>query len=118
MSQLTFILWILNVIVDTSGQLAFKAAAVNSAEYSGVAHWRHMMARPWFWAGIGLYVIEFVLWLAFLSLVPLSVAVMLGSFNIVVIMIAGRLWFKEALTKWRLIGIMLIALGTVVVGFE
>ncbi|KRP63170.1 EamA family transporter [Pseudomonas trivialis] len=117
MSQLTFILWILNVIVDTSGQLAFKAAATNSAEFSGMAHWRHMLARHWFWIGIGLYVIEFVLWLAFLSLVPLSVAVMLGSFNIVVIMIAGRLWFKESLTKWRLIGILLIALGTVVVGF-
>lgn len=117
MSQLTFILWILNVIVDTSGQLAFKAAATNSAEFSGMDHWRHMLARHWFWIGIGLYVIEFVLWLAFLSLVPLSVAVMLGSFNIVVIMIAGRLWFKESLTKWRLIGILLIALGTVVVGF-
>lgn len=118
MSQLTFILWILNVIVDTSGQLAFKASALASAEYSGIAHWRHMMQRRWFWIGIGCYVFEFVLWLAFLTLVPLSVAVMLGSFNIVVIMIAGRLWFKESLTKWRLIGIMLIALGTAVVGFE
>ncbi|MCF5544530.1 EamA family transporter [Pseudomonas salomonii] len=118
MSQLTFILWILNVIVDTAGQIAFKAAATNSAEHSGMAHWRHMLERPWFWIGITLYVFEFVLWIAFISLVPLSVAVMLGSFNIVVIMIAGRIWFKESLTKWRLIGIMLIALGTLVVGFE
>ncbi|MGY2289265.1 EamA family transporter [Pseudomonas sp. SDO528_S397] len=118
MSQLTFIFWILNVIVDTSGQLAFKAAAVDSADYSGMAHWYHLMKRHWFWIGILLYVVEFMLWLAFITMVPLSVAVMLGSINIVVIMIAGRLWFKEALTKWRLIGILLIALGTAVVGFE
>jgi multidrug transporter EmrE-like cation transporter len=43
---------------------------------------------------------------------------MLGSINIVVIMIAGRFLFKESLSKWRLIGIMLIACGVTVVGFE
>lgn len=116
MSQLTIILWLLNVLVDTVGQLAFKAAASSGAHYSGMAHWRHMLSRPWIWLGIASYVLEFVLWLAFLTLVPLSVGVMLGSINIVAIMIAGRLWFKERLSKWRLIGILLIACGVAVVG--
>ncbi|QHD09658.1 EamA family transporter [Pseudomonas sp. R76] len=118
MSQLTIILWMLNVIVDTSGQLAFKTAASASAEHDGMAHWKHMLKRPWIWLGVICYVFEFVLWLAFLTLVPLSVGVMLGSINIVVIMIAGRFLFKESLSKWRLIGIMLIACGVTVVGFE
>jgi len=118
MSQLTVILWILNVVVDTLGQLAFKAAALSGASYSGLAHWRHMATHKWIWVGILSYVLEFVLWLAFLSLVPLSVGVMLGSINIVAIMIVGRLWFKEKLTKWRLIGILLIACGVLVVGIE
>ncbi|MBW7985115.1 EamA family transporter [Enterobacillus tribolii] len=118
MSQLTIILWILNVIVDTVGQLAFKAAATSGVNYSGMAHWRYMLKKPWIWIGVGSYVLEFVLWLAFLSLVPLSVGVMLGSINIVAIMIAGRIWFKESLSKWRLIGILLIACGVAVVGIE
>lgn len=118
MSQLTIILWILNVIVDTTGQLAFKAAAASGAHYSGMAHWRYMLKRPWIWIGVSSYVLEFVLWLAFLSLVPLSVGVMLGSINVVAIMIAGRIWFKESLSKWRLIGILLIACGVAVVGIE
>jgi len=118
MSQLTLFLWVLNVLVDTAGQLAFKAAAASATEHSGLAHWRHMLTRGWIWLGIGCYVLEFVLWLAFLSLVPLSLAVMLGSINVVAIMLAGRIWFKESLSKWRVIGILLIACGVAVVGFE
>lgn len=54
--------------------------------------------------------------MAFLSQVELSVGVMLGSFNIVVIMLAGRLFFKEKLTRWRVAGISLITLGVAIVG--
>ncbi|TKI04479.1 EamA family transporter [Martelella alba] len=118
MSQLTVFLWILNVLIDTLGQLAFKAAASSAAPYAGRAHWRHMLAGKWIWIGIFSYVFEFVLWLAFLSLVPLSVGVMLGSINIVAIMVAGRLWFKEKISKWRLIGILLVACGVLIVGIE
>ncbi|ELH8609777.1 TPA: EamA family transporter [Enterobacter kobei] len=118
MSQLTIILWIINVIVDTLGQLTFKAAAASGKDYSGLAHWRYMLVRPWLWIGVACYVLEFMLWLAFLSLVPLSVGVMLGSINIVAIMIAGRIWFKETLSKWHLIGIMLIAFGVTIVGIK
>jgi multidrug transporter EmrE-like cation transporter len=41
---------------------------------------------------------------------------MLGSINIVVILIAGRLFFNEKLTRNRLIGVILISLGVTVVG--
>lgn len=118
MSQLTIILWLLTVIVDTFGQLAFKAAAATGSSYSGVSSWTHIAKQPWLWAGVASYILEFVLWLAFLSLVPLSVGVMLGSINIVTIMIAGRIWFKEELSKWRVIGICLITIGVTVVGLE
>jgi drug/metabolite transporter (DMT)-like permease len=54
--------------------------------------------------------------MAFLSQVPLSTGVMLGSFNIVILMIAGRLMFKERLTPWRITGISCITLGVILVG--
>ncbi|MTD26237.1 EamA family transporter [Erwinia sorbitola] len=118
MSQLTLILWLLNVLVDTCGQLSFKAATRHSGQSSSLTWWRYMLCHGWIWLGVGCYVLQFVLWLAFLSLVPLSVGVMLGAISVVVIMIAGRLWFKERLSKWRIIGILLIALGVVAVGME
>ncbi len=116
MSPIVVGVWFLTILIDTVGQLAFKAAASENTENSGLAHWKAMAKRPWLWIGIFSYIFEFVAWLAFLSLVPLSEGVMLGSINIVVIMIAGRLFFKEKLTKNRLLGVIFISIGVAVVG--
>jgi len=109
-------LWLLNIVLDTGGQLAFKAAAGDEAAGDGLARWKHMASRPWLWIGVGSYVIEFLVWIAFLSLVPLSEGVLLGSINIVAIMIAGRFLFGEKLTRLRVAGILLVTLGVAIVG--
>ena len=117
MSGLVVALWIANLVLDTGGQLAFKAAAGDERAGDGLARWKYMLARPWIWVGIGCYVAEFLVWIAFLSLVPLSEGVLLGSINIVAIMVAGRFLFKEKLTPLRVTGILLVAVGAAVVGF-
>jgi drug/metabolite transporter (DMT)-like permease len=116
MSTLTVVLWLLNVVLDTGGQLAFKAAAGDPDAGDGMARWRHMASRPWLWIGTSCYVFEFVVWIAFLSLVPLSEGVLLGSINIVVIMLLGRWFFAEKLTRMRVAGILLITAGVTLVG--
>lgn len=116
MSQLSLVLWLLNILLDTCGQLAFKAATHGSARFTGLAYWQHMLRHGWIWLGACCYVLELILWLAFLSLVPLSVAMMLAAINMVVVMAAGRVWFKERLRQWRVIGVVLIALGVMAVG--
>ncbi|MGN6480704.1 EamA family transporter [Luteibacter sp.] len=116
MHGLVFSLWLANVLLDTGGQLAFKAAAGDPRAGDGLARWKYMLARPWIWAGIGCYVLEFVVWIAFLSLVPLSEGVLLGSINIVAIMIAGRFLFRERLSPLRVTGILLVAAGVAIVG--
>jgi drug/metabolite transporter (DMT)-like permease len=109
-------LWLLNIVLDTGGQLAFKAAAGDEAAGDGLARWKHMASRPWLWLGVASYVIEFLVWIAFLSLIPLSEGVLLGSINIVAIMVAGRFLFGEKLTRLRVAGILLVTLGVVIVG--
>lgn len=121
MTPLVLLLWALNVVVDTGGQLAFKAAAVDPTLHGaaeGLGRWRRMAGRPWIWIGTTCYVVEFVLWLAFLSLVPLSEGVLLGSINIVAIMLAGRWFFAEKLSPLRVTGILLISLGVALVGWS
>lgn len=115
-SPLVVLLWVLNVTFDTAGQLAFKGAAGDERAGDGLARWKYMASRPWLWLGIGCYVFEFLVWIAFLSLVPLSEGVLLGSINIVAIMIAGRFLFAEKLTRLRVAGIALVTLGVAVVG--
>lgn len=116
MHGLVLALWIANVVLDTGGQLAFKAAAGDERAGDGLARWKYMLARPWIWTGIGCYVAEFLVWIAFLSLVPLSEGVLLGSINIVAIMIAGRFLFNERLSPLRVTGILLVAAGVAIVG--
>lgn len=116
LSGLAILLWAVNVIVDTAGQLAFKAAAINDANASGLARWSSMAQHPWLWLGITCYVLEFIFWLAFLSLVPLSQGVLMGAFNIVAIMLAGHFIFNERLTRLRVIGILLVSVGVAIVG--
>jgi drug/metabolite transporter (DMT)-like permease len=116
MHGLALALLIAYVVLDTVGQLVFKAAASDGRAGDGFARWRYMLARPWIWTGIGCYVAVFLVWIAFLSLVPLSEGVLLGALNIVAIMIAGRVLFHERLTALRVTGILLVAAGVAIVG--
>lgn len=116
LSWLVGSLWMVNIVLDSGGQLAFKAAAGDRRAGDGLARWRHMASRPWLWLGIGCYIFEFLVWLAFLSLIPLSQGVLLGSINIVAIMLAGRALFGERLTRLRVTGMLLVTLGVTIVG--
>jgi len=115
-SILIALLWIVNLITDTGGQLAFKAAAIENREAAGWEHWRHMLRRPWIYIGAVLYIAEFFAWLAFLSTVPLAEGVLLGMAGIVTVMAGGRLWFSEHFTRPRIIGVSLILAGVALVG--
>ena len=115
MSLTAALLWLGTIFFDTLGQLGFKTAATHETA-TGTAYWLALLRNKWVLLGIGCFVGEFVSWLGFLSLVELSEGVLLGSINIVAIMLAGRWFFHEKLTRLRLIGIGLVALGVAVVG--
>ncbi|HEY9791238.1 MAG TPA: EamA family transporter [Candidatus Obscuribacterales bacterium] len=117
MSFVATLVWISTLFFDTVGQLAFKAAAVHAGQTDGLQRWLAMARNHWLWVGLLSYVAEILSWLAFLSLVPLSVAVLLGSLNIICVMIGGRIFFQEKLTKRRLLAVTLVALGVVLVGW-
>ncbi len=105
-----------NAVLDTAGQLAFKTAATHTEAATHVDHWRQMLRQPWIWLGVSCFCLEFVAWLVFLSLVPLAQGVLLGMINIVVVMLGGRWFFRERLTRLRLLGIVLIVGGVSIVG--
>ena len=115
MSTLIFFLWLINIVCDTVGQVAFKYAAVTSNDKDG-RYWQKLFGNIWLWLGFGSYFIGFVFWLAFLSEVPLSQGILLGSFNMITVMLAGRILFKEHLTPFRLLGIFFITTGVILVG--
>jgi len=120
MNGLIILLWLGNIFFDTVGQLAFKGAAVEpdqaAAQIPMKLYWLALIKNPLLWLGVFSYVAEFLLWLAFLTLVPLSEGILLGSINIIVIMVFGRIFYKEKLSLMRIIGISLVAIGVAIVG--
>jgi drug/metabolite transporter (DMT)-like permease len=117
MTSLATLLWASNLFCDVTGQLSFKAAAVSSTDAAGFERWRRMLANRWIWVGVGAFVAEFGLWLAFLSIVPLSLAVLVGSADIVAVMVGGKICFREAVTPRRAVAATLIAVGVALVGW-
>lgn len=115
MSNLAIFFWVLNILLDTVGHLAFKSAAVEQHEI-GLQRWKRMLSSLPLWIGIACFGIEFCVWFALLSLIPLSLAMLIGSINIVVVMLAGRLLFQERLDRMRVIGMSLITLGVALAG--
>ena len=115
MSAAALFFWILNAVLDTAGHLALKSAAVTEHETEW-SRWKIMLALPVMWLGLGCFVLEFFAWLALLSLIPLSLAVLIGSINIVVVMLAGKLLFHERLDRMRVAGMWLISMGVAMAG--
>lgn len=115
MSNLAILFWLLNIILDTAGHLAFKSAAIAEHETEW-QRWKLMLSSFPLWLGISCFCLEFVVWLALLSIVPLSMGMLVGSINIVVVMLAGKLLFGERLDRLRVIGMSLVTLGVALAG--
>ena len=109
--------WLANMVCDTIGQLSFKAASLSADEHDGWAHWKQLARSPFLWIGIAAFVLECAFWLSFLSLVPLAMGLFVGSANMILVMIGGRLFFDEKITTARLTAIGLIVIGVVLVGW-
>ena len=117
MSSLAIFVWLMNVAVDTVGHMALKHAAISESDHLGEwQRWKCMLASFPLWLGLLCFVVEFTLWLVLLSLLPLSTGVLLTAFNMVAIMLAGRIMFNETLDSLRIAGISLITLGVILVG--
>ena len=115
LSHLAILFWLLNIVLDTAGHLAFKSAAIAEHETEW-QRWKLMLASLPLWLGISCFCLEFVVWLALLSIVPLSMGMLVGSINIVIVMLAGKLLFGERLDRLRVIGMSLVTLGVALAG--
>lgn len=96
MSSFAIMLWLLNLFFDTTGHRSFKVAATVADTVHGVQRWRCMIRDKWIWIVVLAFVFEFQIWVVFLSVVPLSVGVLMGSFYIIGFLV---LMFSDTLTQ-------------------
>jgi drug/metabolite transporter (DMT)-like permease len=118
MSPLATLLLAISLIGTATGQLLFKAASVR-AQSAGKGGTFIALARDRrVWIGVAIYLCEVLVWLAFVSLIPLWQAVMVANLDIVVVMVFGRIFFGEHITVPRILAVSLISIGVVLVGWS
>lgn len=107
------------VLLDVTGQLAFKLGLQRLPELSGgfklLAFWRQLAGAPLLWTGVSAYALQFVLWLAALSMAPLSTVFPIMSLSYCGVVLAGGLILGEPISRRRWAGTVLITAGVILV---
>ena len=112
------ILFALSIACDVFGQLAFKLGTQRTpdAGESGVVVFvGRLLAERWILTGLGIYAVEFIVWVRILSIAPLNIAFPVASLNILGIVLLGRLFLGESVNSRQWAGAALVTAGVAIV---
>ncbi len=108
------------VLCDVCGQVCFKlgvghedAHVASSAGATGFV--LGLFGSPWVIAGLLIYVVEFIVWFAALSLAPLSVAFPFMALSYCGVVLASRWILRERVSLRRWLGTVAVAGGVALV---
>jgi drug/metabolite transporter (DMT)-like permease len=109
-----------SVVLGVVGQLLLKAGLNRIGPLGLQTHGAPMIVwrigtNPRIWAGLSLYAIGLLFWLAALSQVELGYAYPFISLSYVLILIASWVFFQEQISLLRVVGVAAICLGVYVV---
>ena len=118
--MLTFALLIATVLCDVAGQVCFKLGVGHEAQgalqpvglpgfFAGLAQSR------WIFAGVAIYVVEFIVWFAALTLAPLSLAFPFMALSYCGVVVASRLILQERVSPRRWLATAAVAGGVALV---
>jgi multidrug transporter EmrE-like cation transporter len=106
----------LAILLEVAGQLCFKLGLDRIPdEARGLGLWSRIALSPWIGGGIAAYALEFPVWLAVLSLAPLSAAFPAASLGYVGVAVACRFILGEPIGRRRIAAMALVVLGVALV---
>lgn len=115
--MLMFALLLGTVACDVTGQVCFKLGVGHDQQgRTGIRGFLlDLIGSPWIVAGLLVYVVEFTLWFAALTLTPLSVAFPFMALSYCGVVVASRFVLHERVTPRRWMATAIVALGVAVV---
>jgi len=111
--MLMLTLLLVTVACDVAGQVCFKLGVGGAGAERG--SFLSTLASPWVVAGVLIYVVEFTVWFAALTLTPLSVAFPFMALSYCGVVIASRYVLRERVSAQRWLATFAIAGGVVLV---
>jgi drug/metabolite transporter (DMT)-like permease len=110
--MLTLALLLGTVACDVAGQTCFKIGVDDTHESSGLLA---ALGSRWIVAGVLIYVVEFTIWFAVLSMTPLSFAYPFMALSYCGVVVASRFILHEHISTRRWIATAAIALGVALI---
>jgi drug/metabolite transporter (DMT)-like permease len=120
-----FLLLIATVACDIVGQVCFKfgvghddgvaVADAKPARSGVVAFLADLVGSPWIVAGVLVYAVEFVVWFAALTRLPLSEAFPFNALAYCGVVLASRYLLHEKVSTRRWLGTLLVAFGVTLI---
>jgi drug/metabolite transporter (DMT)-like permease len=110
------------LLLDTLGTVLFKHGSNMSVQTTQTGWRGHVesiigtLKRKEISLGVVVYIIEYIVWIGFLSTTAVSIAYPLSSINIILILIASSLFLGEKVGKRRWYGALMIIVGVFLVG--
>ncbi len=108
-------------LLETFSQFCFKKGA-NAADFLGVSDpesafvfFKTVIPSPFIWLGLISVSMIFIIWVAILSRVDLSVAVPVASFSYITIPLVSHIFLHEHISHTRWMGIFCILVGVILV---
>ncbi|OCG07079.1 hypothetical protein A9G13_08845 [Gilliamella sp. wkB178] len=100
------------LIFDTIAQCSFKLTAIHAQPLAMSIEWLiRVFTNPWIYISIAGYILTFFTWMTLLKKAPVGPAFAASHFEVVTVMIASVWLFHEPITKYKLIGAILIISG-------
>jgi multidrug transporter EmrE-like cation transporter len=121
MTTTAYALLALAILLEVAGQVCFKLGLDRIPDQPGsgfgsaVNLWARIARSRWIGVGVAAYAVEFPVWLAVLSLAPLSAAFPAASLGYVGVALACRFMLGERIGRNRLMAMSLIVLGVALV---
>ena len=115
-------LFCISMLLYTLGNILFKKGMnrfLTSSQSGWRGHWagvKQVLSSQLIMLGLVVFVLEAIVWFAFLSITPLNIAAPLSSANNIFILIASAWFLKERISRKRWLGVTLIITGILFVG--
>ncbi len=115
---------LVNIVFAAGGNLMLKhgmnaAGSVADTDLSVLHYALQTFTRPQILVGIAMYIISFVMWLALLSMLDISLIYpIFVSAAFIIVMLGSVLLFGEQVTTMRIVGTAVVALGIALVSMS
>lgn len=117
MNVVHLLLVLLNTLILVSGQFLWKYGMEKQADaFSSIFSIIRLFFTPYIFTGLMMYGLATVLWLFILTKVPLSAAYPLQSLAYIIAVFGAFFIFGEAITFWKIAGVLFIMIGVSLIG--